>query len=417
MENKTYTALYEEISKMPVIDCHEHLMPEKMRLERKADFFSVILEHYTDSDLASAGMPEWQLKQLKGNSMGFEEKAKIFMPFWERISNTGYSRALKLAVKELYEADEINEETLPEINRKMLAAEVPGMYTNLLQNRLNIQYCLWDQSWSLEPEKDDFFRLALRLDDILYIRDYNDVAKLEEKYNITIKSPGDIKEMLEVRITAHKNKGLTAIKSAMAYQRTLMYEPVSETEATLALDKMLRHRFSEEDAKTLQDHLMYTLAEKAYWHDLPVQIHTGLLEGCGNNIANANPALLSHLIQANPNTQFDLLHGGYPYGGLTAAMTKMFPNVFLNMAWTHSISPEYAKRQLSEWLDSVPASKILGFGGDYIYVEGVCGQMMLARANIAHVLAEKVDNGIFTYKEALRYARMILRDNAAGLYK
>jgi predicted TIM-barrel fold metal-dependent hydrolase len=148
-----------------------------------------------------------------------------------------------------------------------------------------------------------------------------------------------------------------------------------------------------------------------------MQIHTGLLEGNGNFIRNANPALLSNLISSNPNTRFDLLHGGYPYGGETAAMAKMFPNVYIDMAWTHIISQEFAVRYLSEWLDTVPVGKLLGFGGDYLFVEGVLGHLVIAKENIGRALAAKVADGILDMAEAKRYAAMLLSENAEQLFK
>jgi hypothetical protein len=48
---------------------------------------------------------------------------------------------------------------------------------------------------------------------------------------------------------------------------------------------------------------------------------------------------------------------------------------------------------LSDWLDEVPANKIMGFGGDYLFMEGAYGHSVIARQNVATVLASKVDEG------------------------
>ena len=49
-------------------------------------------------------------------------------------------------------------------------------------------------------------------------------------------------------------------------------------------------------------------------------------------------------------------------------------------------------------LDSVPANKIFGFGGDYRYPELSYGHLVIARRNIATVLAARVENGALRKK-------------------
>jgi uncharacterized protein len=62
-------------------------------------------------------------------------------------------------------------------------------------------------------------------------------------------------------------------------------------------------------------------------------------------------------------------------------------------------------------LDTVPANKIHGFGGDYRTVELVVGHAEIARREIARVLAEKVIEGRFTEDYAASVGTMLLRDN------
>lgn len=44
------------IEEFEIIDAHEHLPPESVRLEHKADVFT-LFSHYTRVDLWAAGMP------------------------------------------------------------------------------------------------------------------------------------------------------------------------------------------------------------------------------------------------------------------------------------------------------------------------------------------------------------------------
>ncbi|MDR1665077.1 MAG: amidohydrolase family protein, partial [Clostridiales bacterium] len=411
-----FQELWETVDGLPVVDTHEHLTPESMRVETTGDFFSIALAQYAGSDLISAGMTPKQLETLLGHEVAFEDKLNIFMPFWEKVSNTAYSRVLAVAARGLYDIDEISRESLPELNKRVAEKNKPGLYKEILQDKCRIKYCLWDQSFTGYPKKDDFFRLSLRLDDIVFVNSAEDIKSLEHKYNVSISSPEGLEEIMEVRISNNKPRGLTAIKTALAYNRTLHFETVSRAEAVLSMDHILRNRFTEADVKILQDYMMNSLMLKAFWHNLTIQVHTGLQEGSGNVIYHANPALLSTLVSNHPATRVDLFHGGYPYGGELSAMAKMFPNVYIDMAWLHVISPSFVRRYLPEWLDTVPVSKLMGFGGDYTFVEGVYGHLQLAKENITCVLADKVADGVFTMTDAKRYAKMMLYENPDSLF-
>jgi hypothetical protein len=114
--------------------------------------------------------------------------------------------------------------------------------------------------------------------------------------------------------------------------------------------------------------------------------------------------------------RFDIFHGSYPYVGELAVLAKNFPNVHIDMYWLHIISPHVARQALAEWLDTVPWNRIFGFGGDYIFAEGVYGHSVIARENISRVLVEKIEEGSFTQKQAVILAQKLLRDNAYGFF-
>jgi len=411
-----YADLSEAVNVMPVADSHEQLMPESMRVAQKIDFFTITMSQYASSDLVSAGMPKQQMEQLRNPEIAFHEKVSIFMPYWEKANNTTYCRVLKIAAKDLYGIDEINAQTLPELNDKMIEANTPGLYKSILEEKCNIRYCIWDQSWVDMPEKSDFFRPALQLDNIVFINSSEDISALEKEFDTSITNPGSLEEIMEICITNHKSCGLRALKSRLVYERGLDYLPVSKSEATLSMDRILRNRFTDSDAKVLQDYLMYSVAQKAYWHDITFKIQTGLMDGYGNHIRNANPALLSDLISNNPYTRFALTQGSYPYGGEWSSLGKMFHNVYLDMCLLHVISPVYVLRHLAEWLETVPLNKILGFGGSYYFPEGVYGHLQIAKENIVTILASMVADDRLSVEEAKHYATMMLHDNVENLF-
>jgi predicted TIM-barrel fold metal-dependent hydrolase len=127
-------------------------------------------------------------------------------------------------------------------------------------------------------------------------------------------------------------------------------------------------------------------------------------------------ALLNTLFNDYPDLRFDIFHIGYPYWEKLGVLCKMYPNVFIDMCWAHIVAPERSRVALSAFLDSVPRNKICAFGGDYFLADLVYGHQLIARENVAAVLADKVKAGIFDVDEAIYTADLLLHDNAITLF-
>ncbi|MDP3063963.1 MAG: amidohydrolase family protein, partial [Chloroflexota bacterium] len=165
-----------------------------------------------------------------------------------------------------------------------------------------------------------------------------------------------------------------------------------------------------------QDYMMHQVIRAAIDAKLPIQIHTGLQEGNENIITNSDPTLLINLFVEYREAKFDLFHGGYPYISEFCVLAKNFANVYPDLCWVHLISPDAGRRQLHELIETVPGNKILAFGGDALAVEETYAHAVMARQVVARVLSEKVEDGYMSEAEALKLARMMLRDNPARLY-
>jgi len=166
----------------------------------------------------------------------------------------------------------------------------------------------------------------------------------------------------------------------------------------------------------LQDYLIHYILRFADESKIPIQVHTGLQEGYGNYITNADPTLLLGLFNEYKRVRFDIFHGGYPYCNELVAIVKNFQNVYANLAWLHIISLTAARLYLHQLIEAVPSNKVFGFGGDYIFIGGMYGHLQIAKENIARVLFEKVQEEYFSEKEEIDYARKMLYDNAKDFY-
>lgn len=410
------------IDNIRVVDTHEHISDEEVALDHEASFFD-FFEHYVSSDLVSAGMPFHDLEAMRDRANGFalEDRWALMAPYWPYVRFTGYGQAMREYMRDLFDVDEIDATSYLDLCARIRDAHRPGWYRTVLKDKARIATALLTRWPGQHVNVDrDFFRAVPILDHFATPVTRADLRALEVESGVAIESVDQLVAALETRLDTFIEAGIVGVKVFLAYQRSLLFEKVNGITAERCFNRVLL-RAAEyatfEDLKPLQDYIMRRLIGLAADRGLPIQIHTGLQEGNGNYLEHANPLLLTNLFLEFPNARFDVFHAGYPYTSQVAALAKNFPNVYADLCWIPAVSPRVATRTLHEWIETVPANKILFAGGDSNYVEGAYGHWKVARRIATDVLAEKVERGEISEDEALWLARRILRDNAADLFR
>lgn len=239
----------------------------------------------------------------------------------------------------------------------------------------------------------------------------------KEQFNCEPQSLKEYLELIEQSFDFCRQQGAVAMKLTIAYVRSLSFDdpPADRAAAIFAMrDKPV----TIESIKPFQDYVLRFVLEQCIAHDLPLQIHTGLQAGLDANLDECNPTLLSNLFRDKrySKLKFMLLHGGYPYISESAVLARSFPNVFLDFAWLPILSPAVARRCLSEWLQLVPANKLM-HGADVNTAEEVYAVTKRVRSLLGDVLGGMVASGYIKERNAIAIARGILRDNAKAAYK
>ena len=416
-------SLREMATGMTIFDTHEHIMQEETRLRSRVDFFH-LFSHYTDADLVSAGMSSQTADNLQKQDIPLETRWRHFAPYWAYTRTTGYGRCMLIAARDLFGIEDINEHTYHLLSERVTAANRPGWYHMVLKEKARIEICMLDDVPSmgggpLHPDPR-FFKMVARFDYLVDPKRPDDLVHIEKMTGVSVNSLADLEKALEKAVKDRLREGMVAIKSALAYDRTLQYDEVSRPDAARAFDRLFASASSRStdpvSQKQLVDYMMHKLIQQAAEHHLPVQIHTGLQTGNWNHIAWTNPSHLSDLLNEYQHVRFDVFHGGYPYCSELATLAKNLPNVYPDLCWLYIISPGAARRALHEWIETVPANKILGFGGDFCHVEGAYGHAQMARVGTADVLAEKVENGYLKEEEAAVLLERILHLNGKELF-
>ncbi len=414
------------IDRIPLVNTHEHIIPEEERTSSRVDFFT-LAGHYAINDAISAGLSGDDLALVRDIDAATARRWRAFEPFWDHARLTGYGLALRTAIRDVYGIERISASTLPAINRAIEERNRPGLYEEILIRRSNIAYSVLDDYWNAAPVRPDprFFVSARKFDRFVAPQSVADIRDLERLTDISITGLPGLKRALETSFEQSLAIGMVAVKSTLAYGREIRYAEAAESDAAASLDALLRAERAapagfrsrvERPFRPLEDHMFHHLIGLAAASGVPVQIHTGLHAGNGNFIENSKPTHLTNLFFLFPQVKFDLFHMSYPYQGEAAAIAKVFPNVHIDLCWAHIISPSAARRALHEMLDTVPANKIFGFGGDYRYPELSYAHATMARSNVAQVLAEKVREGACTEDESLALACKLLHDNPDALF-
>lgn len=407
------------VNNMTVIDTHEHLFSVP-RLKRSVSLdFMLLLFNYSNIDIIDAGLPRPLYLKLLKDSMPVMEKWKIIKPFWERTNNTAYNRTSLLAADKLYGIKDINDSTVELLSQKIREAYQTDWMKYVLKDKCRIEYIILandDRNINVEGISH-----SPNFDNFVLLNSKKKILAIAKQQNTSIATLDDLVKALGTAFSDAEKKGIVGIKSLLAYQRIINYENTGRETAVKIFEKLMNSpddaSFSFEELKPLQDYMMHRVLDLGRDNGYPVLIHTGLQASNDNIIENSKPTHLVNLFREYPTVNFILYHGGYPFGGETATLAKYFPNVYIDMCWLYLIYPSFSERYLYEWLETVPVSKIMGFGGDYQCVDLVYAHLLQAKQIISKVLAEKVGDGHFTEEEAKLYARMILHDNAMRLYK
>ena len=408
MSDAAVRHLEEHLAESPVVDCHEHTFLPGAGPAR-VDLAVLIANSDVGDDMISAGMPETLRHELTWSTAA---------PYLERVRNTGFYRSLIHAFHELFgfDGDKLTEGDWTAISDSLMAGNGrPDWYEHVL-GRGRIRTILRISGDEVDPYDlpGRWFAPVIPFDPWIVARDAAERERLCATVGGRASTLEGYLEALDAAVADARGRGAVGVKSALAYRRDLAFGSPTAGEAARLYE---RQSLEDADARALEDFLVHAVADRAGAHGLPYQMHVGYGSWQRNIAAGANPLLLNPLIEAHRATRFVLLHGGYPFIGELATMAKNHPNVYLECGWLAYIAPAAYRRAMGEWLDAVPANKLLAVGADCLHVEQTLGALLLTRRHLALALADKVGDGGWSMPLAEEVGRRLLARNAEELYE
>jgi predicted TIM-barrel fold metal-dependent hydrolase len=261
---------------------------------------------------------------------------------------------------------------------------------------------------------------------------YPGEEKLLKRYLADLKLPAlpaTLEQYTARVITAtlekQKQNGVIAVKFEAAYLRLLDFDKADPAAASRIYLRYLKGgEPSSAEYKTLQDYLFHYIASESGRLGLAVHIH--IINGAGGyyRASGSHPMLLEPTFNdpSLRNTNFVIVHGGYPYTKETGSMFGK-ANVYADFsAQTFLLYPRALSEVLRAWLESFPDRILFGtdafsFGPVVDWPEVAWMSNTTARQALALALTGMMSDGEISRERALELARMVLRDNAIKLYK
>lgn len=397
--------LVEAMRKFEIIDCHEHLGPEKKRVESPVDVFT-LFSHYTHGDLIVAGMTEADYQSLYNQNISLERRWALFAPYWQQIRWGSYARAALLAAEKFYGFEDINNKTYEPLSQAIKEANKPGIYKWILGKACKIRAALTQ----CNSTKLDTSLLIPVMPMVYEMENWEDLSHPPFDTSATVRSLDDYLDALRGYVVRVKTEGAVGLKMWSSPCKTPMREEA------LSAFECLRKGSDSHIAipNPLRDYVVDQIISFATQQDLVVAVHTGYW----GDFRELDPLHMIPIIQRHPKTRFDIYHLGYPWVRETLMLGKGFSNVWLNLCWTHIISQRFAVAALDEAIDLIPMNKLLAFGGDYgLPVEKVYGHLVMAREDVARVLAKRIMEKQMTETQALAIARKWFWENPKELYR
>jgi len=424
MPGRANAALVERVFATPLIDTHEHLIEEKDRLAGtahrrvQADDWSLLLSHYLNSDLVVAGMPSESYDRFFSAETDPVDKWRYLEPYWPAVKNTGYGQAVRIAMQQLYEVDDLSAATVKKVQAGYEKTRRPGFYKRVLCDAAKIESC---QVNCLSAPFGESDMPTLLMQDLSIVGMFAgpNLNGFGKPTGIDVQSLADWHRVIDWWFDTYA-KYAVAVKSQNAYSRDIDYEQVPAEKAEVLFKKRIGKKpLTGRERKALEDHLFWYAVKKATEHKLPVKLHTGYYAGHNgmplDRLLN-NPGSATALCRRAPETRFVFMHICYPYYEELLSVAKHYSNAYVDMCWAWIINPVAAKDFLKKFLVTAPANKILTFGGDYIPVEPVLGHATIARRGIALALSELVEEGWLSLADALDLVDPIMHGNARAIF-
>ena len=394
--------LFDALGKMTIIDAHEHIKPEKERLTKTFDW-AWLLCGYLIKDLQSAGLSTDF--DPTDNSLSPRQKWERVKPYWQAVRWGTYARGLRLSLAEWCGVEDVTDGNIEEIGKKLNENNRPGFYREALGKKCLIERVIaCTDDW--HGYEGDFLRLILFLP-LLHTRE--ELDRYEKFTGRPMRNPKQVLNALEKLVADAVEANVVGFKT-----RAVAMGPYDRATVQRLLTRVIRGEALTAAEQPYMNRFIHEMALRLIrGTGKPVAVHCGVWD----DFRRQDVMNFFETLQRFGEIHFDLFHMGMPAVREMAFVGKNLPNVSLNLCWSPLVSQHMMESALAEYLDIVPTSKVIGFGGDYHWnPELTWGHLVMARESLARVFAARIRRGMIDFDGSVEVLRAWLYDNPKRIY-
>jgi hypothetical protein len=429
METKQLRVNVEEgLASVPLIDVHTHLDTAHLSARGLHD---ILLYHMLISDLVSAGCPS--RGRLSEDPDDAEAAARIIeaLPYLDHVRNTGIAWGLRIILRDLYGWTEpITGDNWRRLDASIRARASDAHWPRQILSKAGVRRAgteLWRQR---DGSADDIFQYALEW--AFFTRaqwSVNDIPLYELERVWNQPGPGaplpvtlgareplarSIRTLEDVHAAmahyiAHIPYG-KVLSTAQHISTDITYCSVSDGEMAAALARRDQATPADRDVYASYILELFLTELEAHAGEIVYQFSLGaepLPFETGSKLRPETIFELAGIIERHPRLRFQVFLASEHANQALCTLTRELPNLSLAGYWWHNFFPGAMRKIMSDRLDMVALNKQIGFFSDAYCVEWTYAKAVLVRKQLAEVLTQKIEQGQYTFDEALSMAHQI----------
>lgn len=433
-----FNYLIEEINGIKAYDAHTHLDVSHLSARGLHD---ILLYHMVISELYSAGCPDGARMPEEPSEGEAADRLERAMPYVKHIENTSCYWLTETILKDLYNWDEpLTPQNWHKLHESIQKKGDIERFGRDVMKKAGIEKSNTELWRGRDGRCDDIFTYSLEWS--FFTRTQwgifdTALIELEHAWNHDAPcAPLPVTATAEEMSFAKKISTIEDVEAAMEhYISKIPFDRIVTTASHFSTHVHYQ--------KATREDMVRALANRANAREWERDVYANyLLELYLRGIEAARPELilqfsmaaeplpfetlsaintgtffeLAGIIAAHPGLRFNFHVANMAANQSFCTMVRELPNLSLNGYWWHNFYPSYIERLLNERLDMVPINRQVGHFSDAYTMEWAYAKSKLIRSITAKVLAERVEQGRYTKKAAVKMAESLLRDTAYGLF-
>jgi glucuronate isomerase len=411
--------LYEEITRIPLVDPHTHIVPTSPASGSLVDLLGY---HYFTELAHSAGLAKDRIESASGADL-----VELLLTHLDSVTNTvQYSWLVEIARTFLgYDSPIVDPRDARDLFERSVSRMSQPDWTDHVFQQTNLDALFLTNDFDDPLEGFDLSRYVpcLRTDDLVFKLDQSSVQQRFSQ--ATGLEPMRLEEGIESLFRHFTSKQARAC--AISLPPDFSPERPAKSAWSRSLERLLGGKGEAEDRQRVSHGVFYLLADRCDDFGLPFDLMIGVRRGVyesgvyqGQDLFDQRTSLdlYRRLFNDKPRVIFPVSVLTHSQNQELASFAWIFPNVVTSGHWWYANIPAYIEADTRARLEAVPATKQIGYYSDAYKLEFVLPKFNMYRRCLARVLASDfvLARG-WSETRAVELARQILRGNVERIFR